>query len=124
MFSWEFCKIYRTPLGDCFCRKVAQEVFSKITPLNIKDNYPKRIVIESFHEWSCKSKKTLLQPYILRNFRNFKNSCFMAHLPEACNLSFFYLAFNQQPMHALKLTFNQQPNSCFKPRTKALPSRY
>ena len=48
----------------------------------------------------------------------------MAHVPEASNLSFFYLAFIQQPMHALTLTFNQQPNSYFKSGIKALPSQY
>ena len=39
---------YRAHLSDCFCRKAAEEIFSKITSLNIKDNCPKRILIESF----------------------------------------------------------------------------
>ena len=56
--------------------------------------------------------KRLCWNHILGNFRNYENSCSMVHLPDAFNLSFFYL------------TFNQQPNSCFTSGIKALPSQY
>ena len=80
---------YRTYLGDCICRKAAQGVLSKITSLNIKDNYPKRIVWIPFKPTTgVVEVKRLCHHHILGNFRNCKNSCSMAHPPEAPNLSF------------------------------------